>query len=222
MVERLKNLAARINARALRERVLLLVTAVVVVVALADGLFLARLRDALDRTAAQREEVAASLAASRKEVTSLRDKLAEDPDAEIRQRIDRLRQRVRGVESNLESKRQKLIGASEMVGVLRDLVASDQGLELVSVESQPTEVVEEFAVGDAGQNDSSPARVYSHGVQLVLKGRFHDALGYLRTVEALRWRFFWDQLDIEVIDYPKTRIRLRLHTLSLDEEWIGV
>jgi len=223
MREHLKGYADRFNARALRERVLILVTAILVIAIVANVLLFAPLSSELERTASRQDEVAASLDQSRNQVRDLRAELAEDPDADIRQRIDRLRQRLEGVESSLSSKRQRLIGASEMVAVLRDLVERDSALELETVESEPARVVEEFAMDNSGQNsDSVPARVYSHGIRMVLKGRFGDAMEYLRDVEGLRWRFFWDELDIEVTDYPETRIRLRLHTLSLDEDWIGV
>ncbi len=222
MKARLQALAARVNARALRERVLLLGTAIVLIGVVADVVFLAPLRDALDQTASQRDEVAASLGESRDQLATLRDRLDEDPNTEIRQRIEDLERRLRGIDSRLSTRRERLIGASDMVAVLRGLIERDKGVELVTIESEPSQVVEEFAVGDSEKSDAVPARVYRHGVHVVLEGRFGDAVGYLRAVEDLRWRFFWDQLDIEVIDYPTTRIRVRVHTLSLDEDWIGV
>ena len=47
-------------------------------------------------------------------------------------------------------------------------------------------------------------------------------LRYLQALEALPWRFFWDSVDYQVIAYPQSTVRLKLHTLSLSEDWIGV
>jgi MSHA biogenesis protein MshJ len=41
-------------------------------------------------------------------------------------------------------------------------------------------------------------------------------------LEGLPWRIFWDSVSYEVLDYPKSIVRLKLHTLSLSEDWIGV
>ena len=41
------------------------------------------------------------------------------------------------------------------------------------------------------------------------------------AVEALPWRLYWQAVDIEVLDYPRNRIRIEVSTLSLNEEWIG-
>ncbi len=35
-----------------------------------------------------------------------------------------------------------------------------------------------------------------------------------------KW-FYWQIMELEVLEYPKNRFRLEVSTLSLDEEWIG-
>lgn len=222
MRERLTQLAAQINARALRERVLLLLTGVVVLGALADFLVYQGLRASLQRVDEQKAEARDVIEESRDQITSLREELASDPNADVRERINRLDKRLEGVESRLAEQQRELIGPVEMVSLLRGLVEQDGSLELVSVQSRSAEVVERFTANGADSDEALTAEVYSHGVDLVFEGSFGDALAYMRDVEGLQWRLFWDRLDIEVIDYPKTRIRLRLHTLSLDEDWIGV
>ncbi len=47
-------------------------------------------------------------------------------------------------------------------------------------------------------------------------------LAYVRALESLESDFFWEALEIETITYPRNRIRLRVYTLSLSEDWIGV
>jgi MSHA biogenesis protein MshJ len=47
-------------------------------------------------------------------------------------------------------------------------------------------------------------------------------LRYLQALEKLPWRFFWDSVSYQVMEYPDSVVRLELHTLSLSEDWIGV
>ena len=66
------------------------------------------------------------------------------------------------------------------------------------------------------------ARLHSHGFALEFSGGYLATLNYLQALERLPWRFFWDSVSYEVEDYPRSLVRLRLHTLSLSEDWIGV
>jgi MSHA biogenesis protein MshJ len=59
-------------------------------------------------------------------------------------------------------------------------------------------------------------------MQLVLEGTYLDCLKYLEAVERLPWQLYWGSLQLETQRHPRTRISIELHTLSLEEEWIGV
>ena len=65
------------------------------------------------------------------------------------------------------------------------------------------------------------ATFYRHGLEIEVEGSFAACLEYLDAIEALPWRLYWQLLDLEVIEYPRNRIRIEVSTLSLDEEWIG-
>jgi MSHA biogenesis protein MshJ len=47
-------------------------------------------------------------------------------------------------------------------------------------------------------------------------------LRYLRTVEDLPRRLFWEGLEYRVQEYPRAIITLKLYSLSGQEEWLGV
>ena len=40
--------------------------------------------------------------------------------------------------------------------------------------------------------------------------------------EALPWRFYWRQLDLQTTAYPLNRVRVEVGTVSMDSEWIGL
>ena len=38
----------------------------------------------------------------------------------------------------------------------------------------------------------------------------------------LPWKFYWDELSYQVDEYPNATVSLRVRTVSMSEEWIGV
>ena len=216
------NLAASIDARDRRERLLLGATVLVVLLLVWDMLLRAPLMerhaDAVDR-AQQIESEIASLRDSRE---SLQARLAEVSQEESgRSPAARLRQRVQKVDEKLAGRTAQLISPAQMVGALKDVVAGHPGIRLVRLENQAPETILD-ASADASNSGSDVPRVYRHSVDLVIEGRYLDVLEYVRRLEALEWQFQWDDLQLETTDYPKARASLTLSTLSLAEDWIGV
>jgi MSHA biogenesis protein MshJ len=63
---------------------------------------------------------------------------------------------------------------------------------------------------------------YVHSLELVVEGSYMDVMRYLQSVEALPWRFYWQVLELKTAEYPVNRVRVRLNTISMDKEWLGV
>ena len=57
---------------------------------------------------------------------------------------------------------------------------------------------------------------------LRVQGSYLDCLAYLRAIERLPWHLYWARLEMQTGEYPQNDIVIEVHTLSLDEEWIGV
>ncbi len=55
-----------------------------------------------------------------------------------------------------------------------------------------------------------------------LEGGYMSTHRYLKALEDLPWRFFFESIDYEVINYPQARITLTVHSVSTQEAWIGV
>ncbi|MFV2057309.1 MAG: hypothetical protein ACC707_12630, partial [Thiohalomonadales bacterium] len=65
-------------------------------------------------------------------------------------------------------------------------------------------------------------QVYKHGILLDMVGDYSSTLRYLKKLENLPWKFYWDAVRYEVTNYPKARIRILVNTISLDKEWVHV
>ncbi|KPJ93428.1 MAG: hypothetical protein AMJ53_07265 [Gammaproteobacteria bacterium SG8_11] len=71
-------------------------------------------------------------------------------------------------------------------------------------------------------NKAALPEVYKHGMEIVFQGDYSSTLSYLRKLEQLPWKFYWEEVVYEVLDYPKAQIMVRIHTLSLNKGWISV
>ena len=69
--------------------------------------------------------------------------------------------------------------------------------------------------------DKTGLRLYQHGLSLELTGNYLDAYAYLRDLESLPWGLRWDRVSFEVTEHPIGKLVLRLHTVSKGPEWIG-
>ncbi len=228
MKARLAALTVSVNALSLRERVILLGVCLVVVFTL----WFTLLFDPLYQRATTASEEGLRLSAQSQELEArlitLRARAKADPNAPIRERIAALQGDVAEVDARLKEKTLELISPAQMAQVLEDMLAGKKGLTLIGMHSEPPRIaqglIDEDLIeppGQAGVPEDLP-KVYEHGLVVELQGPYLDVLGYVQSLEALPWRLFWDDLRIETENYPRARIRLRLHTLSLREGWIGV
>jgi len=64
--------------------------------------------------------------------------------------------------------------------------------------------------------------IYKHGMRVEFEGNFNGTVAYLQALESMPWRFYWDNVEYEVLQFPLARVVITVHTLSLDEDWIGV
>ena len=54
------------------------------------------------------------------------------------------------------------------------------------------------------------------------RGGFLDLLGYLRELEKLPVKIYWDKLDLTVLDYPVSQMTLVVNTIGLDPAWMKI
>lgn len=237
----------KMNALTLRERVMVYLAVTLVMVFLADALFLgplAKKRTAFAQTIAdQRNEVARIDA----QLAELRATRAQDPDAAAKARIKQIEERIAAIDSGLRGVDRQLVPPDRMVGLLEDLLKRNRRLQLVRVKTLPLAGVldhkaTEEAAGEEGGDDAEPAapprkkpsaavaaaasaalgdqNIFKHGVEITLRGNYLDMLDYLVQIESLSWKMYWGKLALDASDPARTTLVLTLYTLSLDKAWI--
>jgi MSHA biogenesis protein MshJ len=210
-----------IDALTLRERLFVFAAALIVVGGAWEA-FLAAPLDAREQAASKQVDGARRRIAQLNESIQLAAQGMTEGMPNHRERLHALRQSVAEGEETMRIFTTDLVAPDQMRFVLEDLIRRQRGLELVSVSNLEVRSVVEDDEAEGGTKSGGGPRLYRHGVVLVLKGSYLDGLEYLKSVERLPWQLYWSRLEVETEDYPRSRIVIELHTMSMEEEWIGV
>jgi len=210
---RLEPLLSRINALSPRERLLVLMTCLVLFATLWHMLLMQPLGQRASESRAELTALEESISVANR---SLEDQILQlaGGGEEQRSRIASLRKRIDEINATLGNHAAELIDPSEMARVLEGVLKEQSRLTLVRIRNTTPEFL-------STDDDESGVTFYRHGLEIEVEGSYAAFLDYLNTIESLPWRLYWQVLELDVIDYPLNRVRIEVSTLSLDEEWIG-
>ncbi len=204
---------AKIDALSVRERLLVMITALVLIAAIWHTLLMQPLEQRATETRAELAALEQRISAANQNLEDQIFQLAGGGD-EQRSRIASLRRRIDEINAALGDHAAELIDPAEMAQVLEGVLKEQSRLTLVRIRN---------TTPDSLSADEEPEAVtfYRHGLEIEVEGSYAACLEYLSAIEALPWRLYWQVLELDVIEYPRNRIRIEVGTLSLDEEWIG-
>jgi MSHA biogenesis protein MshJ len=197
------------NARALRERVLIAGCALALLLACWDGFLMQPLRDAV-------RDLQSELSSATEVGTTGTDDDS-DPHRIALRRAGELQLRSDQLDAQLIGSARHFVPAAKMIEVLHDVLRRQDSLSLVSIRNLPVRGL----VTPSGDN-AIIQPPFVHSIELVIDGRYGDIQNYVRELETLQWKFRWSLLDLSTRQYPMTRVRLSLSTLSMDSTWLGV
>ena len=215
------------NERPIRERVLITLTSLVLLIVVVWELAVAPVindNNALGSRLASLEQQRRSFAEQQQ---TLSERLSSDPSQELRERLVSRQARLDRLDAELAETTGKLIAPRAMVRLLQNMLAAQEQLELVAVELlSPTPIFDKQAdAKDVSETDADPTAkplLYAHDVELVIRGGYMDVLDYVNALEGMDDRLGWVSLDYRMLEYPDNEIRIRVRTLSLDQAWLGV
>lgn len=221
--QQLQKWGERFEAFSLRERALISLAVVVVMFLLWDSLLMSpqgvRQKQMVTEMHSINEEVAAVNSQIRDMTAALRGGEAQQVTA----RVQEIRTLLASLEQQQADLTVEFIRPSQMAGVLRDMLKAENGLVLTKLESLGASPLFPPAK-DAVEQTARLKRpeIFKHGLRIEFEGDYFKTLHYLKSLEAMPWRLYWDNVEYQVLDYPRARIAITVHTLSLDEGWIGV
>lgn len=205
----------------LRERALILVALAGVSLAGWDALVL---RPHSARSAENRDErgrLESLLSDLGKRRSLIEAALASDPNAVRRARVAELQAQLTDVDAEIRASASGLIPPAEMTRVLEALLSARPGLRVLRLEGAPASALVDPDPPPGGAAGPAAQPIYRHELHLEIEASFPETVEFLRAVEALPWKFFWDELRYEVAAYPSARVALVVHTFSDREGWVG-
>lgn len=165
-----------------------------------------------------------------KKIEETKNKEYKDPNAELRNELDRLMQKSLRHQDKINLLTQALVAPRQMVSLLESVLTEDKKLKLISLRNLP-----EVALSITGQSLSEinpsaensegvipEALIYKHAFEIELEATYDSALAYLKRLDDLQWQLFWQDLRYETTTYPKGILKIRIYTLSMSKEVLGV
>jgi MSHA biogenesis protein MshJ len=195
------------NARAMRERLLIFLAALALVLVFWDRLLMQPLREI---THGLQSEIATVGVDTDEDDGS-------DPHRTALLRAGELQLRSEQLDSRIAGTARGFVPATRMIEVLHDVLRRQGGLSLVSIRNLPVQ-----SLVPPASEDAPASAPYVHSIELVIDGSYADIQAYVQELEALPWKFRWSMLELTTRQYPVNRVRLSLSTLSMDATWLGV
>jgi MSHA biogenesis protein MshJ len=226
-----ESFAARIDALTLRERGFVMSGVLAVTYFLWAGFVM----QPLDRKQRDLEvnlnRASAEIAALNAQAQAMLEEAKEDPNKTYRAELESLKAELARMDAELKGTTDHLVPPGQMARVLEAILKETGGLQLTGVTSLGSSPLIPDKAGSAGKQKVAEAapdasyeparRVHKHGVKLALQGSFFSVLDFLKRIEQLEWKFFWDSLEFRVLDYPDASVEITVFTINLEPAWIG-
>lgn len=227
-LDSLIQLQERIDARIIRERALIFLTALAFVFMLWNFVVQSSIDKKTQATRAQLDLLATQRTAMQTQIAAATQSLLNDPDKQKKAQITQLHADISGLENQLQSVSQNLIKAGQLPQALQEVLEKTSQLTLLEVKTLPAKELQFVAVTTlnnaqpAPANEETSAGVFQHVVELRVLGNYSQVVQLLVALERLPWRFYWQDLNYSVDHYPNAEVILRVYTLSSEEGLFGV
>jgi MSHA biogenesis protein MshJ len=216
---RLRPLIERLDALTLRERVIVFAAGVALLYVFWHTVL-------MDPVTARAKVAEQRLADAHRQMTMIAEvgiAASQDPVVAAALRNRALQERLTALEAELNSAAQGYVQPERMTEMLRELLAAQQGLKLVSLANLPVESLSQ----PAGEKPGAPIAIdnrgpFLHPVEMVVQGDYASVVAYLRALEAMPWRIRWQQVELTAGEYPQNRVRIVIGALSLSRYWMTV
>ena len=209
ITERLHQWSERIDALDLRERILLLAATVVVLFMIVDSL---GLQPALKSQQAAEQRIAdmeMKLSALHQQANLFNSKSDHNPLASRYKNRDRLAAELSELDARIVGQLGALVEPAQAAELLEQVLTGHRGLKLKSLQASS-----ESRGKLAPQNNPIGAGLGRYQLDMVVEGGYLDLLRYLQELEAMPWKFFWQKVSFQSIEYPRAETQLRLYTLG--------
>ncbi|MBL4822613.1 MAG: hypothetical protein JKX90_03690 [Colwellia sp.] len=169
-------------------------------------------------------------------VLELQAALQRDPNEDTRKKIIQYETKLAKIDTELLTLTTDLISPVQMRYALLDLLKLEQGLSLLSFEllgaqsllSNPAPKQESNSATNASaaftrsNENTAGLNLYRHGIKIKLSGRYFALRDYLTQLEKLPWKFFWQDFNFKLTEYPNSELEIEMYSLGTKQEFVGV
>ncbi|MCP4986325.1 MAG: hypothetical protein GY928_09780 [Colwellia sp.] len=163
-------------------------------------------------------------------INEYQNALKQDPNKETIKQITQLKAKLAKIDKQLVALTTKLISPIQMREALLKLLKLEPGVSLLSFEligAKPLLDLNKVESNNtAGQvkptSEQLGINLYKHGIKIKLTGKYFQLRNYLQHLEQLSWKFFWQDFQFEVKEYPRSEVEITIYSLGLRREFIGV
>lgn len=200
----------RIDAASLRERVLIFLAITMMVILLVNLALIDPLRARQRQLALETSQRQSELNTIQLEMRRLAAIEGSDPNAAMNARAMALRGELASLDARVAAEQQRFTAPERVREVLDEMLQRNKRLGLVELKTLPVSVI------DSGK------RVFRHGVELTVTGTYLELFEYLSALERLPTQLYWGKAELDVVDHPKSRLKLVIYTVSFDKAWLVV
>jgi len=215
-----------------REKYLILLTGLVAVIFITFYLFIDTKIVANNNAAQQIVRLNASNKTLKLSILEMQTALQRHPNEDAKNKIAQYETKLAKVDEKLLKLTSDLISPIQMRYALLDILKLNKGVSLLSFEllgAQPllaSEPVKDTAANDKVNSpsdaNSSQLNLYRHGIKIKLSGSYFDLRDYLQQLEKLSWKFFWQDFNFKLTEYPNSELEIEMYSLGTKKEFIGV
>ncbi|MDP8566646.1 hypothetical protein [Methylophilus aquaticus] len=144
--------------------------------------------------------------------------------------IERLTQAIIEQRNGLVDVANIMVGAGEMLPLLKNMLKKHDNIQLVKFESLPPQsfvknhLQQAEAVAEAAQSASDMSGlddIYQHTISLTIKGSYLAVLNYAEDLKSQHEKVAWETAELKA-DFPVVELTIHLYTLSMQKAWLGI
>jgi len=178
-------------------------------------------------------------------INTASEAIKNNPKEGLSQKIFDAKKTSDELDEKIHARTVNMVSPKEMNAILSKVIQKSEGLAVLKIQSIEKKLLVQIkksngvqiggakngrAKSETPKNDGVPgdsfskndSSVFEHGILLEMSGGYFDTLNFLKSLEKYHLSVVWDAIDYEVLKYPKASIKIVMHTLSLDEDFIGV
>jgi MSHA biogenesis protein MshJ len=215
-----------------REQYLILLTGLVAVFFIIFYLFIDDKMTSNNKASKKIVQLSSSNQSLKISVLELQAALQRDPNEDTRNKLAQYEAKLAKIDTKLLTLTSDLMSPIQMRYALLDLLKLEKGVSLLSFEllgakpilSEPAPNSSADASVTAINKNEQPAslNLYRHGIKITLSGRYFELRDYLTQLEKLPWKFFWQDFNFKLKEYPNSELEIEMYSLGTKKEFVGV